>query len=309
MKRIIPCVFITLALIFAGSFFPVLGFLGILLCPLPLAILGCTEGRKSASIAELLIEATLFFVVSPSMALYFLIGCAPLSGMIYLLSRNEFKQAKKYSGAETLLICSGASVLMKIILLAVFWIFTGKNILFPDPAQLSMTLSQLYGEDQQLQSAVRQILAIFPYMLPAMLVIYCGIESFMNYSLCYKLTKKLFPETKNFPPELPEFKLWRFPLSLMAVSALSLIAGYFIDIDTWFEGSIFVMNLQIIINIFMFIEGASLAFWIMAGFKLRRGTKIFIALILTIPFFWPWLVVIGMCDMVLNMRERIKFGS
>ncbi len=293
MKKIIPCVFITLSLIFAGSFLPVLGFIGIILCPLPLAILGCIEGQKTASIAELLIEATLFFAVSPSMAVYFLIGCAPLSGMIYLLSRDEFKTAKKYSGAETLLVCAGVSILAKVILLVVLWLFTGRNMLFPDPSQLAAIMSQMYGEDPELMTIARQVLGIFPYMLPAMLVIYCGIESFMNYSLCSTLTKKLFPSSKNYPPELPEFKLWKFPVSLLAASALSLIAGYFIDIDTWFEGSMFVMNLQIVINIFMFIE----------------GTKIFISVLFAIPFFWPWLIVIGMCDMVLNMRERIKFGA
>ena len=309
MKRIIPCVFITLALIFAGSFLPILGFIGLILCPLPLAVLGCVEGQKPASIAELMIEATLFFVVSPTMAVYFLIGCAPFSGMMYLLSREDFKEAKKYSGAETLLICAGVSILAKVILLVVYWLFTGRNILFPDSATLEIVLSQLYGQDPELLAMVRQVLGIFPYMLPAMLMIYCGIESFMNYTLCSTITRKLFPSTKNYPPELPEFKLWRFPVSLLAVSALSLLAGYFIDSDTWFEGSMFVMNLQIVINIFMFIEGVSLAFWLMSGFKLRRGAKIFISIILTIPFFWPWLIVMGMCDMVLNMRERIKFGA
>lgn len=307
MKKIIPCVFITLALILAGSFLPVFGFIGLLICPLPLAILGCTEGQRSASIAELLIEATLFFAVSPSMALYFLMGCAPLAGIIYLLSRDEFKTVKKYSGAESLLICAGVSILMKVIMLIVFWFFTGRNILFPDTVQLEAILSQLYGEQPELRDIARQVVTVFPYMMPTMLILYCGIESFMNYLLCYRLMRKLFPSTKNFPPELPEFKLWKFPLSLLFASILSFILGYFIDIDTWFAGSMFVMNLQIIINVFMFIEGLALAFWLMAGFRLKIRTKIIIAIILTIPFFWPWLIVMGMCDMVLNMRERIKF--
>ena len=309
MKRIIPCVFITLALIFAGSFFPALGFIGLMICPVPLAVLACAEGRKQSGIAELLIEATLFFAVSPSMALYFLIGCAPLSGIIFLLSRDEFRTAKKYSGAESLLVAAGVSITMKVILLVVFWMFTGRNILFPDNAQLELVLAQLYGEQPELQAMIRQVLAIFPYMLPAMLVIYCGIESFMNYSLCYTLTRKIFPSVKNYPPELPEFKLWRFPVSLLLVSVVSLVLGYFMDAEEYFAVSMFIMNLQIIINIFMFIDGVSLALWIMSGFRLRTRTKVFICIIFTIPFFWPWLIVMGMCDMVLNMRTRIKFGA
>ena len=95
MKRVIPCVMITLALILAGSFFPVLGVIGLMLCPLPLTILGNIEGHKRMSVAELLIDATLFFLFSPSMAAYFLVGCAPLSAMIITLSREDFKDVKK----------------------------------------------------------------------------------------------------------------------------------------------------------------------------------------------------------------------
>ena len=98
-------------------------------------------------------------------------------------------------------------------------------------------------------------------------------------------------------------------MSLMLVSFLSLVAGYFLDMDAWFEGSVFVMNLQIVVNAFMFVEGLAVIFWIMDGFRMRRGGKIAVCVLLGFPFFWPWLIVIGMCDIVLNLRERIKFGA
>ena len=309
VKRIIRCVFLTLALILAGSFVPVIGFICLMICPVPLAVLGCLDGHKSSGIAELLIEATLFLTFSPSMAVYFLLGCAPVSGVIFMLSREEFKEVKKYSGAETLLICAGLSLLMKVILLVVFWLFTGRNILFPDVAQMQAVMTQLYGDNPALLESVSKVLAIFPYILPAMLVIYVGIEIYLNYSIIHSVLRRFFPKSKNFPPELPEFKFWRFPASLMPALVFALILGYFIDSETWLAGSVFVMNLQIILNVFMFIQGLALTFWLMAGFRLRRITKSFICVILAFPFFWPWLIIMGMCDMVLNMRERIKFSG
>ncbi len=309
MKKIIPCVAITLSLILAGSFLPVLGVVGLMLCPLPLSILGCLEGHKTASIAELLIEATLFLILSPYMAVYFLIGCAPLSGVVFLLSRHDLKETKKYSAPESLLICAGTSIAFKLILLVVFWLFTGKNILFPNAAQMNEVLRQLYGESPEVVEAVRRVLAVFPYMMPALLVIYSSVEAYLNYSLCHAITKKYFPSCKNFPPELPPFMMWRFPVSLLFVSVLSVLLRYAVNADEWFEGAMFIINLQIIINIFMFIEGLALAFWIMAGFKFRRASKVFVCVLLSIPFFWPWLIVMGMCDMVFNMREKIKFGA
>ena len=309
MKRIIPCVFITLAMILAGSFLPVFGFVGLMLCPLPLIILGNLEGHKRMSIAELLIEATLFLVFSPTMAVYFLVGCAPLSMMIHTLSREYIKRVKNYSGAESLLIATGASIAFKLVLILLYWFFTKRNILLPDMSQVEPVMRQLYGNQPELMATMMRAVRVIPYLMPSILVLFCTAEAYMNYSLCSKLMKRIAPKSENFPLELPEFKLWRFPVSLMVVSFLSLLAGYFLDTDAWFEGSVFVMNLQIVVNAFMFIEGLAVIFWIMDGFRMRRGGKIAVCVVLGFPFFWPWLIVIGMCDIVLNLRERIKFGA
>ena len=309
MKRVIICVFISLALMLSGFYMPLLGVMGMLLCPLPLAVLGCLEGHKRMSIAELMIEATLFLVISPSMAVYFLIGCAPVSAFIFMLSRDEFKNAKKYSGAESLLLCTGISLAMKVVLMLVFWFFTGHNMLFPDSAQMNMIMTQMYGDNPELLGALNHVLSVLPYMIPTFTVIYSSAEVYLNYALCNSIMRKHFPESKNFPPELPAFINWKFPLSLLFASVFSLILGYFIDFDTWFAGSMFVLNLQIVLNVFMFIQGLSFAFWLMHGFKFRRFTKAIMCIVFMIPFFWAWLIVMGMCDMALNLRDKIKFGK
>ena len=309
MKRIVPCVVITLLLILAGFFVPGIGFLGAMLCPLPLAVLGCLEDTRKMSLAELLIEVTLFIAVSPTMAVYFLLGCAPIAGTIFLLSRHEFKEVKKFSGPESLLVCVASAIGFKLLLVVVYWLFTEQNIMFPNVQQLAASLYDIYDNQPEFQDAIKQVLALYPYLFPTMLVSYGIVEGFLNYALCGKFIKKYFPTSKNFPPELPEFKLWRFPLSLLFASMFALIMGFFVDIDNWFWGSIFLMNLQIVVSLLMFVQGVSLAFWIMDGFKLKRGAKIFVCIILTFPFFWPWLIVIGMSELALNMRDRIKFKS
>ena len=307
MKRVIPCVFITLAMILAGSFLPLFGFLGLMLCPLPLAVLACVEGRKASSVAELMIEATLFLAFSPTLAVYYLLGCAPLSAVIFALSQESFRDVKKLTAGESYLICAGVSVLFKTLLLWAFWYFTGKNILMPDSSQTAEIMSQLYGDSPELMAALRQVVVIFPRLMPAMLVIYAGIEAFLNYSLCFTFTRKFFPQSKNYPPELPAFTLWKFPVSIFIVSVSALVLSWFLDIEEDFAVAMFIMNLQIAANVIMFVQGLSLSFWIMDGFKLRKGVKTALGAAMFVPFFWPWLIVIGMCDMSLNMRERIKF--
>ena len=301
MKRIIPCVAITLALVLAGSYFPVLG----LIAPLPLAVLGCAEGRKISGVAELLVEATLFFIISPSVALFFLISCAPLSAAISAVSREDFRQAKKYSGAESLTVCVGVSIVSKLVLLVVFWMLTGRNILVPDISRADSAIVQLYANQPELRGALVSMLALIPHIVPTLLILWCCAETLINYVMCCRITKKL----PNTPPALPAFNQWRFSVSLLFAGVLSLLAGYFINADEWFAGSVFIMNVQIVLNAFMFVQGVSMAFWIMDGFKFRRMSKVIACIVLSFPFFWPWLIVIGMSDMALNLRERIKFGG
>ena len=308
MKRVIPCVLITLALILAGSFLPLFGVLGIMLCPVPLSVLGCAEGRKSMSAAELLIEATLFLVISPVLAAYYLLGCAPLSATLFMLSQESFRDAKKLTAGESYLICAGASILFKALLLWAFWFFTGRNILFPDQTQLNEIMTQLYGDNPELMTALRQIIAIFPRLMPSLLVIFAGIESYLNYSLCYSVTRKFFPASKTYPPELPPFTLWRFPVSIFFVSLGAFALGWLIDAEADLTVMMFILNLQIVANVIMFAEGLSLSFWLMEGFRRRKGIKMALGAVMFLPFFWPWLIVIGMCDMTLNMRERIQFS-
>lgn len=261
------------------------------------------------SVAELMIEATLFLAISPTLAAYFLLGCAPVSAVVFMLSQEGFRDVKKLTGGESYLICAGASILFKVLLLLAFWLFTGKNILFPDASLTTEIMTQLYGDSPELIVALRQVMLLLPRLLPAMLVIYAGIEAFLNYSLCHKITRRIFPGCKNFPPELPAFTLWKFPVSIFIVSASAFVLGWLLDAESDLEAAMFIMNLQIVANVIMFIEGLSLAFWIMDGYRIRRGVKILFCVIFCVPFFWPWLIVIGMCDMVLNMRERMKFGG
>lgn len=259
------------------------------------------------SVAELMIEATLFLAFSPSMAAYFLVGCAPVAGVIFLLSREDFRESGKFTGGESLLLCVGASVAFKVILIGAFWLFTGRNIFMPDISQMNDVMTQLYGEQPELREALRHIAVLLPRLFPSMLVLYVASESFLNYSLCGRITKKISPDTKNYPPQLPAFSMWKFPASLIIVSVAGLAVSWFANFESWPELGFLVMNLQIVVNVLMFIQGLSLTFWIMEGFKLRRGIKAGLCCVCFVPFFWPWMIVMGMCEVAINMRERIKF--
>ena len=301
MGQVIFFAVLTLILIVAGFFVPVAGFFALMLCPLPLAVCACGEGHKKAAFAEIIVEAVLLLAISPTMALYFLLGCAPLSGTILILS-----ESKKYKSSENYLICVAVSIVSKLFVMFVFWMFTGKNILLPDANAVKILMSQIYGNDREIKNLLNQVLIIFPKMIPAILILFSSLEAFLNYSLCNILVKKFYPSKKH-PEDFPAFTSWRFPKSLMTVLFFALMIGYFTDFDDHPDLAMFAINLQILINFIMYAEGFSLIFWFMNRYKFNKIFKSLGGiLLLFFPFLWAWVIIMGMCDNVFNFREKLS---
>ena len=129
------------ALLFSsGIFVPVAGFWGLLMSPLPLAVLGLREGPRWQTAGMMFAGGSLLFLLDPLSALYFLIAQGPLA---YALS---FSSRFRSSGSEALLFCSGVSIVSKLFLLGIFLALTGHNPLMPDPDQLRILLTRLYAE-------------------------------------------------------------------------------------------------------------------------------------------------------------------
>ena len=298
MLRLISYGILTALLFSCGSFFPAFGFIGIMLSPLPLALLGCSYGRNKAAISEIIAEVLLFLFISPYMALYFFIGCAPISGIICAL--KEFRQKFQFSAGENILICFTVSVFSKLILMIVFWFLTGHITMFPDTPQLEIILNEIYKEQPSLLEALQMVLYLFPYMIPLFVMLYSGAEAFLNYKLCVKFTKK-----KNFLPELPQFIDWKFPNSVLYALLFSLIAGLFINFRTWEEGSMFVFNLQLLVNIILFIQGLSFLLWLTFRFNFKPLTRFFSCLVLVFPFTWLIVIAAGMGELMADFREKL----
>lgn len=297
MLRLIIYGCLTAALVSCGNFFPAFGFIGMLLSPLPLAVLGCNYGRKKAAISELIAEAILLFLVSPYMALYFFLGYAPIAGTICAL--KDLQKKFSLSTSENFLICFTVSVISKLVLMVVFWLLTGHNTMFPDTPQLEIILNQIYKEQPALLEALQMTLYLFPYMIPLFVILYSGIETFLNYRLCVYFTKK-----KNFFPKIPLFIHWRFPNSVLFALLFALIMGLFTNLKTSEDAAMFAFNLQLLVNIILFIQGLSFLLWLTVKYKFKPITRFFSCLILAFPMTWLIIIAVGMGDMMMNFRQK-----
>ena len=299
LARMVWFVVLTLALFSVGFFVPVLGFGGFLMVPLPLALLGMRGGSRWQAAGVAFAGGGLALLLDPLSALYYLIAQAPLSYALSFVSRGRNK------GAEALLLCSGVSVASKLLLLGVFLALTGHNPLMPDPEQIRLLLTRLYAElspdgEQAwvFREAVDGMAALFPYMLPSLVLVSSLFEAFVNYGLGVLCQRG----RAQSPPPLPPFSDWRFSGTLLPAMFLAFLVGFFAS--DWTPGAMFAMNLKIVLNVFFFVQGLSLIWW----WFVRRRVGVFwrcLALaVFALPVFWLWLVFLGAGDMIFDLRRR-----
>lgn len=297
-------------LILCGTFFPVIGFICMLAASTPLALLGCLDGAAFLCGGILLLEMVLFAAFSPLLALYAAMGCVPLSITIYFISLNynlKNKYAPKIadSGGAALILCASSTIISKLILLVTFRFLTGRNILIPDSTQLEAVLSQLGGgvDTQELRASLMQSIALMPYILPSILIVYSSFEAVVNYVLCAKFLKK--HENKKLPA-LPPFQDWGFPVSILPVLIFTFVTGFFVNTENWFEGAMFLINLRLILNAIFIVQGMAFAFWWMSWKNFGRTARIVLTVFLLFPLMWLWLILLGVSDMAFNFRGRLN---
>ncbi len=299
LARMVLSVALTLALFSVGFFVPVLGFGGFLTVPLPLALLGMRDGGRWQAAGVALSGGGLALLLDPLSALYYLIAQAPLSCALSFVSRGWRK------GAEALLLCSGISIASKLLLLGVFLALTGHNPLMPDPEQIRLLLTRLYAElsldgEQAwvLREAVDGMAALFPYMLPSLVLVSSLFESFVNYGLG-ALCRRGWAQ--SLPP-LPPFSDWRFSRTLLPAMLLAFLMGFFAS--DWTPGAMFAMNLKIVLDVFFFVQGLSLLWWWFARWRVGMFWRCLALAFFVLPVFWFWLVLLGVGDMIFDLRRR-----
>ncbi len=303
MARIIITVIISLALIFTGVFIPFIGLAGFSLCALPLAVLACLDGHKKSIAAEILIEIILLLFISPVMAFYFFINSAPIAGVIYLLAKSD----KKYSAAQNILICFSVAVLGKLILMIAYRIFTGSNFFEIDIANMLIILNQLYGGDtQEIISAARRVLFIFPHMIPLMVIIYSGIEAFLNYVICGAVLEKYFSAASVKPVTVNKFSDWKFPRSLIFALIIGLVLNYFVDAEEYTTLYFFAVNIQILIDLLLFVQGLSLINWLLDKYTSKNNflRALIFAMLIILPMMWPFVIIMGMGAISWHIKRR-----
>ena len=297
-----------IAIIFAviSAYLPLIGPFVNLLWPVPIILLGVRHGYKWSIMATVVAGVIIAMLLHPLQAVSVVVGF----GLIGIVLGYAFRM--EFSPAKTIVWGSVASLLSKIALLAIGAAIMGVNPFNMQGEVMTQAVQQAVGvyrnfgmTEQDLAKMTESMQAMIELMkiiLPAGFIMASVADTFLNFLIAKKVLKKLGHNIPDFPP----FKQWTLPSYVVYFFALSLVMIYWgrsRDITLLYNVG---MNVQMVANMLLFVEGLALFYFIVDKYNLSRMVKgIILFLILTNGMFSQMIIFVGAAETIVDYR-RLK---
>lgn len=297
---------LTVVIALLGLLIPPLFLLSNLITPLPLAVLVRRRDLKTGALA-LMVAAALLLVLygRPVTVLMLVIQLGPLGLLLGLLFKNHVRAGLAVAAAAGV-----AAGLTLVTLVLGFWI-TGINPLTMGP-QMHQGVEHLLewyrqhgfiepGMEEELRRLLQEMMQLAALLLPANLVIWSLVSTFITYYLGQVVFRRLGYVVTPLPP----FRQWQFPWYLVWILILGL--AFFMGGDA-LEKQVFSAtgkNLLYTGAFLYLVLGLAVVSFYFARWQLSRAVKILLAVALLL--YWPFavlmLITLGLLDSLVNIRH------
>ena len=297
-----------IAIIFAviSAYLPLIGPFVNLLWPVPIILLGVRHGYKWSIMATVVAGVIIAMLLHPLQAVSVVVGF----GLIGIVLGYAFRM--EFSPAKTIVWGSVASLLSKIALLAIGAAIMGVNPftmqgeVMAQAVQQAVEVYRNFGMAEQdlakMTESMQAMIELMKIILPAGFIMASVADTFLNFLIAKKVLKKLGHNIPDFPP----FKQWTLPSYVVYFFALSLVMIYWgrsRDITLLYNVG---MNVQMVANMLLFVEGLALFYFIVDKYNLSRMVKgIILFLILTNGMFSQMIIFVGAAETIVDYR-RLK---
>lgn len=167
-------------------------------------------------------------------------------------------------------------------------------------------MGSVLGSQEQINQTFEmyhRFIDMIDLILPVLLINSAIIIVLFNHFFAVKIMKRLDTPI----PQLPPFREWRFPRSIVYYYILTMIA---LSIKSVYEINtlkIIVSNLYPILQMLLLAQGLSFLFFLahMKGFK--KGIPIIVSIVAILnPFLSQILIILGMVDLGFHLRNKLK---
>lgn len=301
-------IFFSLLIFVAGMGVAVVAPLAVLTVPAIFMILERRLGARVALLGVCFGSSVVLVLVGPASALLYMIAMGLLGVSFGLLAgRSE-------SGADFLLMATTVSVTVKVMLLLLFFSVTGINLFYISPETSERMAAEIAGmlsggglnlSNGAMLSYAREVVNSMTMRMPAMLIIFSVLDTFISYQAALKITKR-FGGDKMI--SLPPFGLWKFPRNVFVAFLAAVLADTAKRIypdNLAFE--MIAVNILELLRALFLIEGLAVCWYYMTALGVNKILKT--AVTVFCVFFWPIPLIlssIGFFDMWLDLRRDYR---
>lgn len=293
-------------LVLLGQYVPVVGFVALLLWPLPSALVVLRHGMRWGVLASIVTALSLALFMSwlTALGLWVLFG---LTGLAF-----GYAVTRGYSPATIIFITSGAFLVGVLTSLVSIYLVAGytptKMVdewlkIVQASAGLSEKLfgpNQFWGMFEDIDGFKNQLLRV----MPAGFLLSSLFQSYLNFEVLRRVLSRLGHALEPLPP----FSRWILPEYVAhgaILSYLSIIFGLYYDISAVEQVG---QNLFTALSVLLLLETASVISYYLARSGLPRVFSGLITLYVVIsPVFSMFGLLFGIIDILFDIR-RLRYG-
>lgn len=300
---ILTAIYILLLLIV--TYIPFIGLVVMFFLPIPFLLQYFRHGLKPAILVAL---ACLFFtlIVTPWPALIFTLAAASVGiSMAYYYQKQE-------SSFTPLIVGTIAYLLNYLIIILISYAILEVNVLelleemMNESMQLSTDLLdtfQMPANEAQMD-LFRESISSMIYIFPALIIFSSMIMAVLHHAV----NRLTLPRLGHHIEKLPPIREWQLPKSILFYYFGCIVIIVFGLADRTTTWGMLVINLQLILELLLYIQG--LSFIAYYSYKKNKGRLLLIITItLTVllsVIIMPIVRILGIFDLGFGLKKRIK---
>jgi len=295
-------------LFISGIYMPIIGLAVALMAPVPISLIGVRQGTYKAFLAVAFVAAMLFLPFGAAGAASFIFGAGFL-GFVFALAVR-----KTNSAGEAIFGLIAAALISKLMFMGFTMYTDGINPFTLNENAVSSIMKSINASAAS-EDIFQKIAQQLSLMTPSFLIMASGLDALVTYFLVSKIEsrrQKINAASSGAAAiepihPLPPFGQWSFPRSLLA----AFFTAFFITLfDASGSSRILLsaeVNLKVLTSVMFFIQGLGFVWCWMLHRNFSHWARLAILFILLfIPVFSMGLIIIGIIDITVNLREKIR---
>ncbi|OEF99669.1 hypothetical protein BHF71_07880 [Vulcanibacillus modesticaldus] len=280
-----------------------LGTVTLYLLAIPFIIYGYRNGIKMG-----LIVITASSILSILIGGFYSITLAILAGTVGITMGALYKKG------NILLVILGGSIttIINLILgIAFSNLIIGTDIIESLQQMLNASLNSVegmlkqFGNQQETELIIQAYRALFDnigLMLPFFIIAFAIMFVIINHVIAGKIMKRLGIKVPNLPP----FREWTFPRSIIFYYLLNSIALKIKSLYDIYAIKLIAINLYPLLHLILLIQGLSFVFYYAHQKNLGKTIRVIAIVGILIPFMTQLLIILGMIDISFNLRKKLE---